>query len=555
MKLSIKKTKPYSTILLLSFFFIITTILTTIYFYKIEEVNKKYMVYYNAVKDVQIEALQAHLLIEHILTSKNEHGITEIIEHLKIINGNVTAILEGGTFQNTFYFPVKDKELRKELTVLKEMVVNFKNNMLLKENTIQPTASIMFADQLHNIYIMEIISQSNKLEDKLMLFITDDMELYDNIQNLMLLSLFLLGAIIIIVIYRYERKKWENYNNINSLNKTLSESEEKYRLIVENSHIGIGLINSTFQLIHVNAKFTDITGYPIHELLNMNFSKLLAEESLEKVKNSYLRRQSGENVEQHYEFKIQKKDLTIRDVEVYAALIKNENEEVKTVFQVLDVTNRNEDAQKIKHLSQRLVTAQEEERSNISRDLHDDVGQELTALKLNLLAINDKEKSIINECIAKADRINKKIRNISHTLRPSILDDLGLVPAIRSMLNQTLAPNDLIFDFQEDIGGIKFSKETEITCYRIVQETMTNILRHAQAKSVTLKLWVEQNKLHSTIADNGKGFDVNKAKKNATTGKNFGILNMENRAVLLEGFFEIKSTIGKGTEINVILPC
>ena len=214
---------------------------------------------------------------------------------------------------------------------------------------------------------------------------------------------------------------------------------------------------------------------------------------------------------------------------------------------------------KLEALSSRMVMAQESERRHIARELHDEIGQELTAVSIQLGKLLDAytdtplgaELSPVAEMI---DNSLINIRNLSHELHPSILDDLGLVPALRWLFKRQAPIGG--FSATIDDAGLKTrpAPNIEIVCFRIVQEALTNIMKHANASKVELELADEANELHIKIQDNGRGFDVDAAIGKAALGESMGLLSMEERASLIGGKLEITSEISGGTVIKGIFP-
>lgn len=194
------------------------------------------------------------------------------------------------------------------------------------------------------------------------------------------------------------------------------------------------------------------------------------------------------------------------------------------------------------------VDAGETERRRISRELHDGLGQLLTAAKLNLeLAENE----VMHESIAVTrDLIEQSIREIRHIaqeLRPSILDDFGLVPALRHLCNQYSNTKQTV-TFRERLHS-RLPEMVESSIYRICQEAITNIVRHSAASTASFDLYVNDNTVHLIIQDDGKGMSMT-----STTFNGIGMINMRERAELLGGTFLVESSPDKGTDIIVEIP-
>jgi signal transduction histidine kinase len=214
--------------------------------------------------------------------------------------------------------------------------------------------------------------------------------------------------------------------------------------------------------------------------------------------------------------------------------------------------------QNFRHLSRRLVEAQERERRHLARELHDQVGQALTATKINIEMLRSSVPPHIaerlTESAAALDHLLRQVRQISVDLRPPVLDDLGLVPALRSLFDQQTRIAGLKMHFAASDLPIMIDKETQTTCFRIAQETLTNILRHARARSVSCSLEVHDDLLSLKIADDGVGFDTGAVERCGMQAGCYGLLGIKERALLVGGDVRITSSPGHGTVIDVFLP-
>ncbi|MFQ5752736.1 MAG: sensor histidine kinase, partial [bacterium] len=233
---------------------------------------------------------------------------------------------------------------------------------------------------------------------------------------------------------------------------------------------------------------------------------------------------------------------------------------------IMDITERKlaEEAlrvsrERLQTLSHRLLEVQETERRTIARELHDEIGQTLTAVKINLQAIPRQTDPIsvqkqIDESVSLIERALQQTRNLSLDLRPSLLDDLGLVPALRWYLDRHARRTGVVAIFAADKLTTRLQPELEIACFRVVQEALTNIAKYARAKQIWVELHKINQELQVVVRDNGIGFDVNAARESAAKGTSLGILGMEERVLLVAGKLEIKSSPGKGTEVHASFP-
>jgi signal transduction histidine kinase len=213
-------------------------------------------------------------------------------------------------------------------------------------------------------------------------------------------------------------------------------------------------------------------------------------------------------------------------------------------------------ARELRGLSRRLIETQELERRRIARELHDEAGQTLTVLKF---VFNELEDMLPTEGLERLDdgqeALNKMValvRNLYQEVRPSILDDLGLLPALLWQFDRyTLNTNVSVRFEHEGVDGRRFSPELETAAYRVAQESLTNIARHAQVKEAKVQVWTDGKKLHLRVEDQGKGFESVR-KRYKTDG--CGLLGMGERVQVLGGVFDIHSKPGDGTSVLADFP-
>ena len=231
-----------------------------------------------------------------------------------------------------------------------------------------------------------------------------------------------------------------------------------------------------------------------------------------------------------------------------------------------DITERKQVEEKLQEsndklqlLSRRLVESQETERRHIARELHDEVGQTLTVAEMNLQAMMQSPgeapfKGRLKESLQAVERVLEQVRDLSLNLRPSMLDDLGLEPALRWYCKRQAALVGLQPEFRADPMEDRLDPAVETACFRVAQEALTNVVRHARARVVVVELRQQEGQLHLFVRDDGVGFDVAAVREQAVLGASLGLLSMEERATLTDGGLECKSAPGQGTEIHAWFP-
>lgn len=212
-------------------------------------------------------------------------------------------------------------------------------------------------------------------------------------------------------------------------------------------------------------------------------------------------------------------------------------------------------------LLREIFSVQEEERKRIARELHDETSQALASLAANLettsgmLAVSrDKARARLKEAQTLAIGILDEIHKIIYELRPTLLDDLGLVSAIRWLIDNNLRAKGILVDFKTTGRKRRLPPHLETTLFRVIQEAISNIARHAGAKNVRLSLHFKKDAIEVTINDDGKGFDVDEAIHSRERPRGLGVLGMMERVELMGGTLKIGSDSGCGTSINVVIP-
>jgi PAS domain S-box-containing protein len=211
--------------------------------------------------------------------------------------------------------------------------------------------------------------------------------------------------------------------------------------------------------------------------------------------------------------------------------------------------------ERLHQLSRQLVNVQENERRAIARELHDEIGQVLTGLKLALEMSARLPRDHMAEQIQKAltlvQDLIRQVEGLSLDLRPAMLDDFGLLPALHWHFKRYTGLTGVEVQFEHSAVEARFPAEVEITAYRIIQEALTNVARHAQVDAVTVRLWSTREILGLQVADQGRGFDLGSLTTEKATG---GLTGMNERATLLHGHWTLETSPGMGTSITVDLP-
>jgi len=233
---------------------------------------------------------------------------------------------------------------------------------------------------------------------------------------------------------------------------------------------------------------------------------------------------------------------------------------------VVEITERKraelelqESSQQLETLSRRLLIAQETERRHIARELHDEIGQLLTVIKLDLQTVLRQPGTsalapALKEGMESVDRVVARVRDLSLDLRPSMLDDLGLIPTLRWYVQRQMSRFGVDIALKLPPSLPRLASEIETACFRIVQEALTNIARHASATHIVVTLATPDSSIALTVHDDGQGFDVTAVHHKTLVGGGVGLLGMKERAELAGGIFHLASGLGQGTTIEVHFP-
>jgi signal transduction histidine kinase len=207
-----------------------------------------------------------------------------------------------------------------------------------------------------------------------------------------------------------------------------------------------------------------------------------------------------------------------------------------------------------------ITTGQEEERQRLSQELHDDTIQALIALNQRVhltqlkLAADPEAQTALEEIQALTEQTIQDLRRVIRDLRPLYLEDLGLVAALQMLAKETTESADIPIRFEHTGFEERLHPKTELAFYRIAQEGLSNIVRHAQASRASIKIAYEPDKIRLTIVDNGRGFDIPESPAEFAPSGHFGLLGIHERAELIDARLEIHSSPGEGTQLAITLP-
>lgn len=343
----------------------------------------------------------------------------------------------------------------------------------------------------------------------------------------------------------------------------LRGSETRYRRLFETAQDGILILNGkSGRIDDVNPALMRMIGWTREQGLGQ---ELWNTEPFRSIPNRDALRRILVEPRLHYEeLSLQCPNHPCIQVELVSTILTIGQERV-VQCNLRDITDRKtaerkqqEDHRKLELLSRRLVEAQEVERRNIARELHDELGQTLTVAQLNLQTLlllpANMELRGLQESLDAIDRVLDHVRDLALNLRPSVLDDLGLESALMWLTHRQSELGDTRCHFHSDPLPRRLDPLIETACFRVAQEALTNAIRHSRARTVSLNLRQEETHVHLSVKDDGVGFLVETARERALKGKSLGLLGMEERALLVGGRLEIQSHPGQGTQLDAFFP-
>ena len=349
--------------------------------------------------------------------------------------------------------------------------------------------------------------------------------------------------------------------------KTLRKSEEKYRYMFANNPQPMWIYEEgTLAFLEVNEAAIDHYGYSKQEFLSMTIKDIRPAEDIPSLLVDVKSTRTPYN--KAGEWRHIKKNGEFIFVEIISHSVIFNDRAARHVL-VHDFTHRknaenalNNSQEELRKFAAHLQNVREEEKIGIAREIHDDLGQFLAALKIDLGLFKKKISKEIrflqpeevlfkfDELLGLVDKTIKTTRRIMNGLRPQIIDSLGFVEAGKSYLSEFEERSHINCQFESSILELNINPQQSVALFRILQEALTNINKHARASGVKVQLNYEDDKLIMEVIDNGIGFDTDyKGRKDS-----YGLIGMKERVILLEGILDITSKLGRGTNVRVEIP-
>jgi PAS domain S-box-containing protein len=339
------------------------------------------------------------------------------------------------------------------------------------------------------------------------------------------------------------------------IEEALRESEQRLRRFFEAAFEGLA-IHESGVILDANGPFAAMFGYELSEVIGRHVLDFSSQGDRARV-IAALR----EDHTHPYEGQGMRKDGSTFPVELRGKFIPSDGRTLR-VTALRDITERKRAEEQMRHyadrlrtLSRRLLEVQETERRHLARELHDEVGQQLTALQLALKTAAALPPEQRTEGLERAQRLVSElvgqVRDLSLSLRPTLLDDLGLLPALLWHFRRYTPQTGVRVLFEHSGLKGRLAAEVETAAYRIVQEALTNVARHAGVAEAVVVVEVRDHLLRIAVEDAGPGFDLAAVR---AAGRGNGLSGMQERVALLGGQWLLQSTPGEGTRLSAELP-
>lgn len=374
------------------------------------------------------------------------------------------------------------------------------------------------------------------------------------------LASLVIGALAITLMAAYR----QNERQRQKLRKTVKDmklARQNYEELFTNASDAIWVHNLEGNITLVNKACEKLSGYPVSELPGKNVLEFLTPETLSiarQVKDKLLR---GETMEHRYEQRLIKKDGSEAIMQLTTRLIVSDGKPQAFHNMARDITEERRLQDNLQFYLRQVLQAQEEERKRLARELHDDASQQILLLTHGIDNIAYKaerysSQQLRNELGKLYELSQQTYQNIKHyaqALRPSILDDLGLVAAIKWLAEEIHRLSGIEIQVKADIIPL-LPPETQLVLFRIVQEALNNVQRHSGASQASITVECQETECRVTISDNGKGFKLPRQLSEFAGQGKLGLTGMAERVQLIGGELEVSSQEGKGTTIVVKVP-
>lgn len=375
--------------------------------------------------------------------------------------------------------------------------------------------------------------------------------------------IFLLDGIIVSLsidaMHHYRRNFARKSNKFTDVNAALLRSEAWYQNLMRTSLDGIHIMDIDGNLLEANDAFCRMLGYTQDEVTRLNVTDLVEEFPTEELRSAF---KKNFGISRVIETTHRRRDRTLLDVEISISNMMLDGR-YYVFASSRDITERKrlnmellQSARQLRELVANYESSQEAERKAIAREVHDELGQILSTLRLDISMIrtrfgkhHSELMALIQNMTGLVDRAIYGVRNVSENLRPAVLG-IGIVVSIKWLCDNFAAHSGIPCVLDSPDPNVELEEARAVVIFRIVQESLTNIMRHAHARNVKVAIGARNGDLHLEVRDDGMGFDMADPKHQET----HGLFGMRERALACGGHLDVASAPGKGTVISVRIP-
>ncbi len=370
-------------------------------------------------------------------------------------------------------------------------------------------------------------------------------------------AVFIMGNIVAISFDALRKERQQRFQ-LEASQEELRLSEERYRELFESAHDAIWLHDLDGNIVAANKAAERLTGYSRDDLTRMSIRDFFSGESLEISKEIRKRLLVGEPVEQPFEQSLTRRDGSQAFVQLAANPVFRSGELVAVQNIARDITEQKRLQENQQFYLQQVTQAQEEERKRISHELHDESIQALIITSRELDALATKERDLpetvrhkLEDLRQQVNGITQELRRLVQGLRPAVLDRLGLLPALEWLANDVANYSSIKTGLEIKGEKRRLAEEIELVLFRIVQEALRNVSRHAGATEAVITVEFGPETVRIVIKDNGRGFRVPPVIGDFARSGKLGLSGMQERARLIGGCVTVESEVGKGTSITI----
>jgi PAS domain S-box-containing protein len=372
-------------------------------------------------------------------------------------------------------------------------------------------------------------------------------EPFNNVMSLQLFLFFAVAPFMVLAVLVEERKRTGHASR---------ESEERFRLMADTAPALIWMSGTDKLCTYFNKPWLDFTGRSMDSELGNGWAEGVHTEDLRRCVDTYTQA-FGRREEFRMEYRLRRHDGEYRWIlDIGVPRFDQERSFVGYIGTCVDLTDRKLAETALANVSRRMIEAQEQERTRIARELHDDIGQRLALLATNLPQLHQgpadlpEVRSRVGELKNQISEIAIDIQSLSHRLHSSKLEYLGLATAMRGFCEEFGEQQKVEIDFETHDLPSALSPDISLCFFRVLQEALHNSVKYSGVRHFDVRSWGTPNEVHLTVSDFGSGFDIEAAK----AGRGLGLISMDERLKIVNGTLSIESQLKRGTTIHAFVP-